>query len=198
MKLSPNLVSIAMNPLPKSNPPLTEKRPDDADSSAPKRGRFGLSLSDGYERFLRIRGTPREIALGFALGIFIGMSPTLGFQMAIAAFIAACLKWNKISAAAGVWISNPLTIPVIYGGTYYVGSKCLGCDITCNFPEEPTIESLILLLKQTPELFWILTVGGVVLGLPLAVAGYYLALWAVERYRTKETNAPKNQDESIG
>ena len=33
-----------------------------------------------YERFIRIRGEPREIALGFALGIFVGMTPTVGVQ----------------------------------------------------------------------------------------------------------------------
>ncbi|WP_316348434.1 DUF2062 domain-containing protein [Desulfuromonas acetoxidans] len=37
-------------------------------------------------RFLRLRGQPDEIAKGFALGIFIGMTPTLGFQMILAVF----------------------------------------------------------------------------------------------------------------
>ena len=35
-------------------------------------------------RFIRLRGQPDEIAKGFALGIFIGMTPTLGFQMVLA------------------------------------------------------------------------------------------------------------------
>ena len=51
-----------------------------------------------YERFLKIRGRPREIALGFALGIFIGMTATMGIQMPIAVFFTAMLKWSKISA----------------------------------------------------------------------------------------------------
>ena len=32
-------------------------------------------------RFLRLRGAPEEIAKGLALGIFIGLTPTFGFQM---------------------------------------------------------------------------------------------------------------------
>jgi uncharacterized protein (DUF2062 family) len=40
--------------------------------------------------------------LGFAFGIFIGMTPTMGIQMPIAVFIAALIKWSKISAAFGV------------------------------------------------------------------------------------------------
>ena len=31
-----------------------------------------------YERFIMIRGEPREVALGFAVGIFVGMTPTVG------------------------------------------------------------------------------------------------------------------------
>ena len=67
-----------------------------------------------YRRFIKLRGDPRGIALGFALGLFIGMTPSIGFQMVIAAAIAASLKWNKISAAMGVWITNPLTAPLVY------------------------------------------------------------------------------------
>ena len=50
-----------------------------------------------YQRFIRTRGTPREIALGFALGLFIGFSPTMGAQIVIAVFFASLLKWSKIT-----------------------------------------------------------------------------------------------------
>ena len=40
-----------------------------------KQNVFYTTLKKAYERLLKIRGEPREIALGFALGIFIGMSP---------------------------------------------------------------------------------------------------------------------------
>lgn len=62
-----------------------------------------------YERSIKIRGNPREIALGFALGVGIGFSPIMGFQMVLAVLAAAMLKWNKIAAVAGVQVTNPLT-----------------------------------------------------------------------------------------
>lgn len=71
-----------------------------------------------YIRFLKLRGEPREIALGFALGVFIAFSPTIGVQMVLAIFLAALLKWSKLAVAVAVWISNPLTAPFIYGVTY--------------------------------------------------------------------------------
>ena len=136
-----------------------------------------------YERFVKIRGRPREIALGFALGIFIGMTPTMGIQMPIAIFFAAMLKWGKISAAFGVWITNPLTSPFIYGLTYIVGAKLLGLRATLNLPDDLTWSIVKEILKNAPAIFGALTVGGIIIGLPLAIISYYLSYAAVNKYQ---------------
>lgn len=72
-------------------------------------------------RFVRLRGEPDEIAKGIALGIFIGMTPTFGLQMVIAIFLAYLLKENRLAALVGVWVTNPVTAPVIYAIEYEVG-----------------------------------------------------------------------------
>jgi len=147
--------------------------------------RFLISLKKTYDRFLKMRGNPKEIALGFALGLFIGMTPYMGLQMAIAVFFAAVLKWNKFAAATGVWISNPLTAPVLYGITYYTGAKFLSVKKEYCLPKELNLDMLISTLKHAPEIFWTLTVGGIILGIPLAIAGYYLSLSAILKYRER-------------
>lgn len=53
------------------------------------------------------------------------MTPTMGIQMLIAGFLAAVLKWNPISAMMGIWITTPVTAPVIYGTTF--GAKIYTC-----------------------------------------------------------------------
>jgi uncharacterized protein (DUF2062 family) len=136
-----------------------------------------------YERFVKIRGRPREIALGFALGIFIGMTPTLGIQIPIAVFFAAMLKWSKISAALGVWITNPFSSPFIYGLTYIVGAKLLGLKTSMTLPDDFTWSIVMEMLKNAPAIFGALTVGGILIGLPLAVLSYYLSLAAVNKYQ---------------
>jgi len=136
-----------------------------------------------YERFIRIRGNPREIALGFALGVFVGMTPTIGVQMPIAIFFAACCKWSKLSAAIGVWISNPLTAPVIYGVTYITGAKLMSLDPMFHMPLSPTWSTLKVLLQKAPQAFGAMTVGGAIIGLPLAIISYYLSYTAVEKYQ---------------
>jgi uncharacterized protein (DUF2062 family) len=90
-----------------------------------RRWSFIRSFKLQFLRFARLNGTPDDIAKGMALGIFIGMTPTLGFQMAIAIFLAWLLRENKIAAAAGVWITNPVTAPFIYALEYETGRVLL-------------------------------------------------------------------------
>jgi uncharacterized protein (DUF2062 family) len=148
-----------------------------------KKSLLKTSIFKTYERFLKIRGTPREIGLGFALGLFVGMSPTMGFQMAIAVFLAAILKWNKFSAVAAVWITNPVTAPIIYGVTYFIGANIIGMPGIDLTPEAFSVTSFITFFKQTPRIFWAMTLGGVVVGIPLAIAGYVISHSAVDKYQ---------------
>jgi uncharacterized protein (DUF2062 family) len=155
------------------------------------------SLKKIYERFLRIRGRPREIALGFALGLFIGMTPSIGTQMAIAAFVAALFKWNKFSAAIGVWITNPLTAPFIYSLNYLIGAMLLEIKRGYRLPTEIGISGMSHILHKAPEVFWALLLGGAVLGLPLAVAGYYFSYSAITRYQERIKKTVSRQRERL-
>lgn len=136
-----------------------------------------------YERFIRIRGNPREIALGFALGLFIGLSPTMGVQMPIAVFFASILKWNKYSAAIAVWITNPLTAPFIYSGTYIIGATLTGAGNSFRLTGNFDWNMLSQMIEKSPAIIVSLFAGGFVVGLPLAVLGYFLSYNAVEKYQ---------------
>ncbi len=136
-----------------------------------------------YERFIRIRGEPREVALGFALGIFVGMTPTVGVQTPIAIFFAALFKWSKLASAIGVWISNPVTVPIIYSVSYLAGAKILGLDPVFNMPLSPTWSTLKAMLQKAPQAFGAMTVGGMIIGIPIALISYYLAYVALEKYQ---------------
>lgn len=152
---------------------------------------------EAYKRFLAIEGDPHNIALGFALGLFIGMTPTMGFQMAIAVFFAIPLKWNKLSAAAGVWITNPVTAPFIYWINYVVGKKTFNIQIVHKCFGDPSARSLLDLVKETPDILLAMTLGGIVLGLPLAVLGYYLSYALVSRYQKRKRRHRTPASDSI-
>ena len=160
------------------------------------------SVQKTYERFLKIRGHPREIALGFSLGLFVGMTPFMGLHTIAAVAIAALFKWNKISAAISVWITNAVTAPLIYGITYLVGARFMGIEKAFNLKEINSLSAVFDLILKTPEIVWAMIVGGMVIGLPLAVIGYYFAFSITSRYqeeikakiaRSKEKLAHKRQ-----
>jgi uncharacterized protein (DUF2062 family) len=121
-------------------------------------------------RFVRMRGLPDEIAKGVALGIFVGMTPTFGFQMAIAIFFAYLLRENRLAAALGVWVSNPVTAPFIYATEYEVGRRLLGVE-RFAFPSELTWKAYSTLGWEILFPMWFCSIiFGVIFG--------FLAYWA--------------------
>ncbi|MDK2848914.1 MAG: uncharacterized protein PWP34_2267 [Desulfuromonadales bacterium] len=110
-------------------------------------------------RFLRLRGAPEEIAKGLALGIFIGLTPTFGFQMVLAVFLAIMLRENKVAAVLGVWVTNPLTAPFIYALEYESGRILLNMDYV-HMPASLSFSALkelgwdVLLPLSVGSLLW--------------------------------------------
>lgn len=149
----------------------------------PGKNRFLRIFLRAYYRFVKIHGQPREIALGFSLGIFIAMSPFMGLHMATAVCLAALFKWNKISAAVGAWLSNPLTIPVIYSTTWFIGSKITGVTLTKSLPQTLSVNDGLAFLLKTPAILATFTIGGIIVGIPVAVIGYYVAFGLVQKYQ---------------
>ena len=148
-----------------------------------KNSQFISPLYKAYKRFLKIRGKPREIARGFALGLFVGMTPFFGLHTVIAVPLAALFKWNKISAAISVWFTNAATAPIIYSITYLVGARILGIQKGFNWTDINSFSAVYQLILKTPEIVWAMIVGGVVLGLPLSIAGYYIIFLILKRYQ---------------
>jgi uncharacterized protein (DUF2062 family) len=136
-----------------------------------------------YDRFLRIRGNPTEIAWGLAAGIMVGMTPLIGLHTIIVLFITALFKWNKISAVFGVYITNPFTAPFIYTMTYWVGAKIIGNGNTFNLPRGEGLMGFLDILLQTPDIFWKMVLGGFIIGLPVAIISYYFSYKVLYKYQ---------------
>jgi uncharacterized protein len=78
---------------------------------------------DIWQRLLSLNDSPHDIALGLALGIYVGFLPLMGIQMAVVLVVAIPFrKANKVAAVAGVWISNPLTVIPLYAFIYWSGA----------------------------------------------------------------------------
>lgn len=123
-------------------------------------------------RFVRLRGAPDDIAKGMALGVFIGMTPTLGFQMVIAVFAAMIFRENRLAAGLGVWITNPVTAPFIYLAEYEVGRLLLQVD-RIQFAGNLTAETIASL---SWGLMGPLLLGSLVFGILSAPLAYAITL----------------------
>lgn len=83
---------------------------------------------------LMLDDTPHAVALGTAIGMFIGMTPTVGIQMIIVLVMAFLTRplfsFNRIAAVLTVYVTNPLTFVPIYWFNYQVGTWFIPSDVT--------------------------------------------------------------------
>lgn len=158
---------------------LTEQT---SESPNPSHGRTRRFARYFYDRFIRLHGSPEQVAWGVAVGFFVAMSPTMGIQTLLAVPVAAFFRINKVAAAATVWLTNPFTAPFIYGFNYMVGAKLLGYPLNAPFFSNPSWETF---WYSSKSVFVSLMLGGILSGIVVGVAGYFLTLGMVRAAREK-------------
>jgi uncharacterized protein (DUF2062 family) len=137
-------------------------------------------LKDKFMVLMKIHNTPKHIALGVAIGVFIGVTPLYGFHT-ILAIIAAILihQTNKIAILIGSNISIPPTAPFISWAGYEIGRVILG-------HKYPAIQWTYLKhfrYSEIGEILFPLFLGSFILGLFLAVCFYFITLIMVEKFK---------------
>jgi uncharacterized protein (DUF2062 family) len=122
--------------------------------------------------------TPARLAGAVALGLFCGIAPIWGFQMAAAAFLAHRARLNKAIALTASNISFPLAAPFILAAGLVLGHFLWTGGLVEFRPE--------IAARQIPLYLWEWILGSVVLaamvGLSGGLAAWVLArLWARDR-----------------
>jgi len=132
---------------------------------------------------IHLDDTPHSLALGTAIGVFIGLTPTVGIQMVLVMITAFLTRrffhFNRIAGLLGVYISNPVTTIPLYWYSYRLG--------TCFFEHHMTWAEFKRLFTDAELMNWWgtlktvffavgppLIVGSIVLGAILAVISYVL------------------------
>ena len=135
-----------------------------------------------YLRLVRIQASPHAIALGLAVGVFVGLLPVVPFQILIAVPIAFVLRGSKIAAALGTWVSNPLNWVPVYMLFYYVGKAIVPFEVP---PFDPSQLEMKRLFAMGWQFFAVMMVGGLVVAIPSAIVSYFIALKGVRVYRAR-------------
>lgn len=134
-----------------------------------------------YIRFLRMQGSPAAIARGLAAGAFAGSFPLLGFQTLIGIAIAAIFRGNKVMAAVGTWISNPLTYVPLMALNFHVGRWLLRLPNTTVLPTSTSDMSEWMDLGMSA--MSAMLVGSFLVGIIASLLAYYVGLAVAHRAR---------------
>ena len=127
-----------------------------------------------YYRFIRLRSTPEELARGLASGVFAGCFPLFGFQTLIGIAIAAILRGNKIAAAAGTWVSNPLTYVPIYAFNLWIGQFITGIEL--DEVLDADLQSWSTIQTMGADILLTLMIGSAIVGLVASVMSYFFSV----------------------
>jgi uncharacterized protein (DUF2062 family) len=122
-----------------------------------------------YWRLLRLQGRPEKLARGLACGVFAGVFPFFGLQTVIGVVLAILFRGNKILAAAGTWISNPLTSVPIYAFNFHIGQLLLNDNSLTDI----SLQSWQEVKELGSEIILPLTVGCLAVGVVCAICSYF-------------------------
>jgi len=139
-----------------------------------------------YLRFLRLRGEPGYLAKGVALGVFIGITPTIPLHTALILALAFPLRASKISSLLVSWVvSNPLTFFAQYYFSWRLGNLVMPGSLSWQ-----SIRHILSIIEQGngfleiihqiatlgAKAIFAMVLGGCILALPFTVIAYFLSL----------------------
>ncbi len=140
-----------------------------------------------YLRLIRLRGKPKTIATGLAVGVFSGCFPFFGLQTFLAIALAIMLRGSKVAAVAATWISNPLTYVPIFVFNYKVGKLLLGIQESLILPLDIDSLSSVAKFQELGASFILaLLTGCLVVGAILSCITYFYSLAFLERWRQRK------------
>lgn len=139
---------------------------------------------------LHAHDPPQRLALGIAVGVLVGFTPTVGIQMPLCFFLAWLLRANKMVGLPLVWISNPATmVPMMYC-CYLVGRRMLNLDaVSYAWWEElthpPSVDRWQFYWDRLLQIALPLWLGSLVVGGLAAIISYYISFWLICSYRLR-------------
>jgi hypothetical protein len=137
-------------------------------------------------RLLRLNNSPHEIALGVAIGVFIGILPVYGLHTILVVIAAILVRpANKIAIFLGTSISLPPTVPPITWAGYEIGRFIFKGRF------EPLSWSVFknITFQKICSFYQPLFLGSVVLGIICAVIFYFIVFFVAKRLMTRRKHA---------
>jgi uncharacterized protein len=126
-----------------------------------------------YDKFINLKGEPKAIAAGVAIGVFVGVTPTIPFHTAMIVLIGLLFRKNITAAYLGAWlVSNPLTVAPLYLSQYELGRILLGMERSHFTLADDSLSAIAALGWQ---ILLPLLMGGLIMAPIFAFLAYFLA-----------------------
>ncbi len=132
---------------------------------------------------MRAHASPRRLGVAVAVGVLVGSSPFLGFQLLLALALAWLFGLNRLAVLLGVQVSAPPITPVLLFANLQVGALVLHGQF-----RSLSLERLRALpaSEVVGALFLELLVGGLLVGGVLAAGLGWMTTRLVHRYRARQ------------
>lgn len=122
-------------------------------------------------RFRCFDSDKKPLARGLAVGLFFGLTPTIGFQTPLVLPSCLLLRANFPIAFMATWVSNPLTAAPLYFAFHWVGESMIGQTVMSE-STTATHPWLSLFADESLQM----AIGSLAFALPAAGAGYLLIM----------------------
>ena len=132
---------------------------------------------------------PEDVAAGWALGMFVGCSVPFGLQLIVSVPLAMMMRVSKVGATLGTFITNPLTIWIIYPAQTMAMGWLLGRDFSWDYilkamrgvAKNSDWKTLLSLSGDVVVCF---ILGGLALAAVLTPITYFTVRTLVRKYRS--------------
>ena len=132
-----------------------------------------------FIHLLHLDESVHSIALGTAIGVFISMTPTIGFQMLLIFFITSVFRANRVAGVPMAWITNPATIIPIYSFSLEFELALQGI-VDKDLPWWDLVNQWWDVAMRVTVPLW---VGSVIVGAVSAVVAYGIMYYLIAVYR---------------
>lgn len=148
-----------------------------------------------YLKVIRLQGDPQTIARGMAVGVFIGITPTIPLHTIAILFFSYLLRGNTIAAfLANLFVCNPLTYFPQYYLSWLIGNWLTGGSLSWErihaamevlFSGAGYAEILQTISHLGKEAVIVMLLGGFILATPFTVVSYVGSLRFFTTLRNK-------------
>ena len=136
------------------------------------------------ESLLHIHDSPRRTAAAYAVGVFFGFSPFLGFHTVLALLVAFLFNLNRVAVVLGVYSNLPWFLAPYYTITTVAAAEVLGVRMPPHFAHQfralldfPFVgrEFWTGLATLVSPLVWPFTLGSMIGATGLSLVAYIVA-----------------------